>query len=104
MFWQDRVASVSLSFYFLLFRVRKMRITAKGQVTIPRTIRRDAGLLPGTDVEFVPTKQGILIRRAERVRESGRGRAIREHLDRMRGSAGPGWTTEQVMELTRGEE
>jgi len=29
-----------------------MRITAKGQVTIPQHLRRRAGLMPGTDVEF----------------------------------------------------
>jgi AbrB family looped-hinge helix DNA binding protein len=29
-----------------------MRITAKGQVTIPQEIRERAGLMPGTDVEF----------------------------------------------------
>ena len=29
-----------------------MRITAKGQVTIPREVRERAGLMPGTDVEF----------------------------------------------------
>lgn len=29
-----------------------MRITAKGQVTIPVTIREKAGLLPHTEVEF----------------------------------------------------
>ncbi len=81
-----------------------MRITAKGQVTIPESIRRDAGLLPGTDVEFVRTRQGVLLKRAEPVRETKRGRDIREHLERLRGSAGEGWTTEEVMRLTRGEE
>ena len=29
-----------------------MRITAKGQVTIPQEVRERAGLMPGTDVEF----------------------------------------------------
>ena len=29
-----------------------MRITAKGQVTIPQIVRERAGLMPGTDVEF----------------------------------------------------
>ena len=30
-----------------------MRITSKGQVTIPQAIRERYGLLPDTDVEFV---------------------------------------------------
>jgi AbrB family looped-hinge helix DNA binding protein len=81
-----------------------MRITAKGQVTIPEALRREAGLLPGTDVEFVRMKQGVLLKRVEPGRETKRGRDIREHLERLRGSAGPGWTTEEVMRLTRGEE
>jgi AbrB family looped-hinge helix DNA binding protein len=29
-----------------------MRITAKGQVTIPQDVRESDGLMPGTDVEF----------------------------------------------------
>jgi len=29
-----------------------MRITSKGQVTIPKDIRERAGLLPNTEVEF----------------------------------------------------
>ncbi len=29
-----------------------MRITSKGQVTIPAHIREEAGLLPGNEVEF----------------------------------------------------
>ena len=30
-----------------------MRITSKGQVTIPQEIREHAGLLPNTEVEFI---------------------------------------------------
>jgi AbrB family looped-hinge helix DNA binding protein len=29
-----------------------MRITTKGQVTIPQDVRERAGLMPGTDVAF----------------------------------------------------
>ena len=39
-----------------------MRITQSGQVTIPESIRRSAGLLPGTEVEFVQDKQGVRLR------------------------------------------
>jgi AbrB family looped-hinge helix DNA binding protein len=81
-----------------------MRITSKGQVTIPETLRREAGLLPGTDVEFVRTREGVLLKRTNRAKESKRGREVREHLERLRGSAGSAWTTEDVMRLTRGEE
>lgn len=81
-----------------------MRITSKGQVTIPETIRREAGLLPGTDVEFVRTGEGVLLKRRQGPGGSKRGREIRDHLESLRGSAGSGWTTEEVMRLTRGEE
>ncbi|MBP6854059.1 MAG: AbrB/MazE/SpoVT family DNA-binding domain-containing protein, partial [Rhodoferax sp.] len=37
---------------FLLYKVRIMRITSKGQVTIPQTIREQAGLHPHSEVEF----------------------------------------------------
>ena len=51
-----------------------MRITQKGQVTIPGPIRRKAGLLPGTEVEFVVGKKGILLR----ARKAGRRVSRRE--------------------------
>lgn len=39
-----------------------MRVTAKGQVTIPRHIREQAGLLPMTEVEF-SIQDGVVILR-----------------------------------------
>ena len=30
-----------------------MRITSKGQVTIPQAVRERTGLMPNTDVEFI---------------------------------------------------
>ncbi|MFP5387992.1 MAG: AbrB/MazE/SpoVT family DNA-binding domain-containing protein, partial [Thermoleophilia bacterium] len=30
------------------------KITSKGQVTIPKAIRDELGLLPGAEVEFIP--------------------------------------------------
>ena len=37
-----------------------MRITIKGQVTIPQDIREFAGFRPGTDVEFVIGDDGVV--------------------------------------------
>jgi AbrB family looped-hinge helix DNA binding protein len=81
-----------------------MRITQKGQVTIPGPIRRRTGLLPGTEVEFVDDDSGVHLRRAN----SGRGKTPRERqvaevLDRLRGSATVKMSTEEIMALTRGE-
>ena len=39
-----------------------MRVTRRGQVTIPDKIRRSAGLLPGTEVEFVQDRTGVHLR------------------------------------------
>ena len=36
--------------------------------------------------------------------KSKREREIRDHLDRWRGSAAAGWTTDKVMDLTRGDD
>ena len=42
-----------------------MRVTSKGQVTIPKEIRDEAGLLPGTDVEFTLERGVVRVRRAK---------------------------------------
>lgn len=81
-----------------------MRITQKGQVTIPGRIRRKAGLLPGTEVEFVEDERGILLRLSKPGRRtSQRQRDIGDALERLRGSATIKMTTEEIMALTRGE-
>src|ERR1700682_954204 len=60
----------------------KMRITSKGQVTIPQELRERFGLLPNTEVEFVATPDGKELRLMKSSKPSGRGRALAE---RMRG-------------------
>jgi len=40
-----------------------MRITEKGQVTIPVTLRRKFGLHPNVEVEFVADREGLRIRK-----------------------------------------
>lgn len=42
-----------------------MRITSKGQVTIPQDIRNRLGLFPNTDVEF-SVERGAAVLRAKR--------------------------------------
>lgn len=73
-----------------------MRITSKGQVTIPQSIREKAGLLPGVDVEFEIDGATVRIRRSRR---SGRGRDV---VERLRGSSTVRMTTDQILALTRG--
>jgi len=50
-----------------------MRITSKGQVTIPADIREQAGLLPHTEVDF--TFDGKVVRIAPAAKRSKDGRA-----------------------------
>ncbi|MEI6226058.1 MAG: AbrB/MazE/SpoVT family DNA-binding domain-containing protein [Deltaproteobacteria bacterium] len=78
-----------------------MRITSKGQVTIPQAFREKAGLLPGTEVEFDFDGGAVLIRRAQAPATPGRGARIVELL---RGSATIRMTTDEIMALTRGED
>jgi AbrB family looped-hinge helix DNA binding protein len=76
-----------------------MRVTSKGQVTIPIEIRERLGLLPNSEVEFVVEGNAVRIRKARGRRTRGRGRSIVEHL---RGKATGSLTTDQIMAMTRG--
>ena len=75
-----------------------MRVTSKGQVTIPRDIRRKAGMLPQTDVEFVLEGNTVTLRPV--LGTVGRGKRI---VDVLRGRATVRMTTDEIMALTRGE-
>ena len=77
-----------------------MRITSKGQVTIPIAIREKAGLMPNTEVDFDFDGQYVRIRRARRMKDSHRGERFSE---RMRGRGDIKMTTDAIMALTRGE-
>jgi AbrB family looped-hinge helix DNA binding protein len=74
-----------------------MRITSKGQVTIPQAIREKLGLLADTEVEFEIDGQAVRIRKA-RGRRS-RGETI---VSRLRGKGSVRLSTAQIMALTRG--
>jgi len=78
-----------------------VRITSKGQVTIPQHIREKLGLLPNTEVEFEIDRDAVRMKRvAGRAGRPGRGHALIEH---MRGRGTRRLTTDQIMRLTRGE-
>lgn len=73
-----------------------MRITSKGQVTIPIDLREETGLLPGTEVDF--TRDGDALRLTRAKHSPGRGRTV---VERLRGRATSGLSTEEIMALTR---
>ena len=70
-----------------------MRVTQKGQVTIPLQVRRALGIGPGSDVEFELDERGA---RLCVDRESAAG-----EIRRMRGAGDGEMTTEQILALTR---
>lgn len=76
-----------------------MRITTKGQVTIPIDIRERAGLLPHTEVEFRYDGQVVQLVPTAGSRAPSRGRRIAERLV---GRGDVAVTTDEIMALTRG--
>lgn len=75
-----------------------MRITTKGQVTIPMNIRDKLGLLPRSEVEFEIVGDSVRIRKARG--SKSRGQRL---LEAMQKAPKPRMTTDQIMALTRGE-
>ena len=76
-----------------------MRITTKGQVTIPAHIREKAGLLPHTDVEFVMDGKAVkIVRKAAGTKPSRGARLVAQ----LKGRGDVAMTTDQIMALTRG--
>lgn len=82
-----------------------MRLTSKGQVTIPLEIREKLGLHPGTAVEFEIVDGAVRIRKAGT--QNRRRDEVREWIARVRGAGRHSrvqLTTDQIMALTRGDE
>ena len=75
-----------------------MKITTKGQVTIPREVRDKMGLLPHSEVEFVVEGNVVVLRKVENT--NGRGKTV---VERMRGRATVRMSTDEIMALTRGD-
>ncbi len=77
-----------------------MRLTSKGQVTIPLSIRERLGLQPWTEVEF--ELEGDAVRIRKKTGATTRGERL---LEAMRRAPRPrrGMTTDQLMALTRGD-
>jgi len=79
-----------------------MRITSKGQVTIPQEVRERAGLMPGTDVAITYDGRTVEIVKAQKLNRPTRGEQI---VRRMRGTATAKlkMTTDEIIKLMRGE-
>jgi AbrB family looped-hinge helix DNA binding protein len=76
-----------------------MKVTSKGQVTIPRNIRQKLGITPASEVEFVIEGNVVLLRAGDAAHS--RGKRI---VDSLKGRATVRMTTDEIMALTRGED
>lgn len=73
-----------------------MKVTEKGQVTIPKELRDALGIGAGTEVEFERRDDAIVVRKASH--QPTRGRQLAE---RLRGRGDVAMTTDEIMALTR---
>lgn len=70
-----------------------MRVTQKGQVTIPLGVREALGIHPGSEVRFELDREGArLVTGAERAREK---------VAAMRGAGDVQLSTDEILALTR---
>lgn len=73
-----------------------MRVTTKGQVTIPLAVRRALGIVPGTELTFRVRGTRIEV---EKTADAGRGAEVVRRL-----REAPGWhgmSTDDLLALTR---
>ncbi len=75
-----------------------MRLNSKGQVTIPAELRRRHGFAEGDEVDVV--EDGATLRIVHVRPAATRGRRL---VGRMRGAATTSRSTDQLMELLRGD-
>ena len=71
-----------------------MRVTTKGQVTIPRDIREKLGIIPETNIDFEEDNGRFYIVKTTKPKSSNK-------LKRFRGIASAKMTTDEILRLTR---
>lgn len=79
-----------------------MKVTIKGQVTIPQAMRERFNLLPGAEVEFISGKNALEIRAIDK--KNSPSSQFDQWLNHAAGSARPGITTDAHLAITRGED
>lgn len=73
-----------------------MRVTSKGQVTIPQHIRLKLDIGPATEVEFIERHNHVYLVKKKDAQTS------EQRFERLRGIATVQMTTDEIMHLTRG--
>lgn len=71
-----------------------MRVTTKGQVTIPRNVREILGIVPETEIDFVEEDGRFYIVKTSENKPS-------QKFARLRGIATANMSTNEIMKLTR---
>ncbi len=71
-----------------------MRVTTKGQVTIPRNIRVSLGIVPETDIDFKEENGRFYIVKNSKPKSSSK-------FTKFRGIATAKMTTDEILSLTR---
>jgi len=71
-----------------------MKLTVKGQVTIPKHIRDKLGIHVHSEVEFIEEEDRVYIVRSK-------SRKHKQQFRKYRGIAKTGMTTDEIMKLTR---
>lgn len=75
-----------------------MKISARGQITLPQPIRNALGWLPDAEVEFEIVDDWLRVTKVEHP-HGRRGQRLVEH---MRGRGTVGMSTDEILRLTRG--
>jgi AbrB family looped-hinge helix DNA binding protein len=81
-----------------------MRMTSKGQVTIPKHVRDSAGIKPGAELAVVFDEGVIKIHRAGRKQLAGASTQFEGWLKRVKGVATSSVTTAEILAATRGRD
>lgn len=71
-----------------------MRVTSKGQVTIPKNVRESLGIVPETDVEFQEDNGRFYIVKVSKDKPT-------KKFNKLRGIATANMSTDEIMNLTR---
>ncbi|HEX7758090.1 MAG TPA: AbrB/MazE/SpoVT family DNA-binding domain-containing protein [Caulobacteraceae bacterium] len=74
-------------------------VTSKGQVTIPKPVRDRLGIRPGNAVNFELAADGRVV--LIKVEDGAVGPPV-SRFEALRGRAGAGLSTDEIMKLTRG--
>jgi AbrB family looped-hinge helix DNA binding protein len=81
----------------LLERRTPVRVTSKGQVTIPQRIREKLGIAPNSEVDFVEDGDRVYLLKKS-------GNRLEKRFRALRGIATVKMTTDEILAMTRGTE